>query len=79
MGVRMETTPELRFESSQVLVDGGFVTANRSGVYDVAPDGRFVMITSSAPQATDAPSLPDQLTVVTHWFEELDRLVPTEN
>jgi len=80
MGVRVETTPELRFEPPQVLVDGGFVTAHRRyGAYDVAPDGRFVMIKSSAPQATDAQSLPDQLTVVTHWFEELNRLVPTEN
>ena len=80
MGVRVETTPEFRFEPPQVLVDGGFATSSRfSGAYDVASDGRFVMIKSSAPQATDAQSLPDQLTVVTHWFEELNRLVPTEN
>ena len=80
MGVRVETTPELRFEPPQVLIDGGFVTANRGNSgYDVAPDGRFVMIKSSAPQATDAQPLPDQLTVVTHWFQELNRLVPTKN
>ena len=41
--------------------------------YDVAPDGRFVMIEldtgSLAAQATS-------LQFVEHWFEELTRLVP---
>lgn len=36
--------------------------------YDVAPDGRFLMI-----QGEGAPT---QVNVVLNWFEELKRLVP---
>jgi hypothetical protein len=41
--------------------------------YDVARDGRFVMVQEGAP----APP-PAQLNVVLNWYEELKRLVPTK-
>lgn len=37
--------------------------------YDVGPDGRFLVIGNSSPQA-------EVLTVIQGWFEELTRLVP---
>ena len=42
--------------------------------YDVSPDGeRFVMV---APSSLGA-ALPPTISIVLHWFEELQRLVPT--
>ena len=42
--------------------------------YDIAPDGRFVMIKESGEAGQPAAS--PQLTVVLNWFQELTRLVP---
>ena len=42
--------------------------------YDVAPDGRFLMISQ-----TEASQTPMKLVVVQNWFQELERLVPTPN
>jgi len=39
--------------------------------YDVDPDGRFLMIGHASPQE-------ELLTVVLNWFDELERLVPTQ-
>ena len=39
--------------------------------YDVGPDGRFLVIGNSSPQA-------EALTVILNWTEELKRLVPTK-
>jgi serine/threonine protein kinase len=45
--------------------------------YDLAPDGqRFVMIKEGAATAT-VPAPAAQIVVVQNWFEELKRLVPT--
>jgi hypothetical protein len=42
--------------------------------YDVSPDGkRFVMIKS------DQESVPSEIISVLNWFQELKRLVPTDN
>jgi len=41
--------------------------------YDVSPDGRFILASH-----TEEPSLV-QINVVLNWFEELERLVATEN
>ena len=40
--------------------------------YDVAPDGRFLMVLES-----EERNSPMNLVVVLNWFEELERLVPT--
>jgi hypothetical protein len=53
--------------------------ADRSGtpgvpLYDVAPDGRLVIMVTSA---TDAAS-PSRLDVVVNWTEDLGRRVPRE-
>jgi hypothetical protein len=43
-------------------------------VYDVAQDGRFLMIKEAG--AAGAAVRPD-IVIVQNWFEELKRLVPT--
>ncbi len=64
--------PELRFKQPRMLFEGGFVPydANVPRTYDVAPDGRFLMIKEGERQA------PASLVVVQNWFEELKRLAP---
>ena len=44
--------------------------------YDIAPDGRFLIIPSG--QAEVAGSTAPEIVVVQNWFEELKRLVPTK-
>ena len=58
--------PELLFER-RYATDLGEV-AN----YDVAADGRFLMI------LTDEDSTTTQVNMIQDWFEELKRLVPTD-
>jgi serine/threonine protein kinase len=57
-------TPDLLFESSDLVVSGGRLRRN----YDVSDDGRFLMV-----KWGDAE---DQFVVVHNWFEELKRLAP---
>ena len=62
--------PELRFKPPRVLFEGGFVPYNATtpGTYDVAPDGRFLMIQE------DQNSTLASLIVVMNWSEELKPL-----
>jgi serine/threonine-protein kinase len=64
--------PELRFKMPRVLFEGGFVPydPNVPRTYDVAPDGRFLMIREDQ----HLPSA--SLVVVQNWTGELKRLVP---
>jgi len=73
MVVSISTEPEFVAGTPQVLFEGPY--SNVSGLsYDVAPDGqRFLVL---QPQYDD--SQVRELHVVTSWFEELKRLVPTE-
>jgi serine/threonine-protein kinase len=72
MAVAVETEPDFRFGPPKVLFEGRYVHRYRPS-YDVAPDGRFLLIQKSSEE------LPTKLHVVLNWFEELKRLVPTEN
>jgi serine/threonine-protein kinase len=58
-------TPDLLFESSDLVVSGGRLRRN----YDVSDDGRFLMVK----WGEDAE---DEFVVVHHWFEELKRVAP---
>jgi hypothetical protein len=51
-------------------------TAEYARTYDVAPDGRFLMIKDAAP---DPASAPTSIVVVQNWFEELKRLAPSND
>jgi Tol biopolymer transport system component len=77
MVVSVQTDPTFRAGKPEVLFEGSYV-ATRLGpggyqYYDISPDGkRFLMLKDVTPEAT-------QINVVLNWFEELKRLVPTDN
>jgi len=72
MAVEVETEPAFRAGNPRALFQGQFQYGNDFRTnYDVAPDGRFLMIRSLGESA------PTHLNVVLNWFEELRRLVPT--
>ena len=73
MVVPTDTESTLRLGGATVAFEGAFYT---TGVrqYDVAADGRFLMIKSEGTATEDAA--PGQIVVVENWFSELDRLVP---
>jgi hypothetical protein len=56
--------------------DGRGLTAPRT--YDVAPDGRFLMIKAdSAGEGAAEPAADPRMIVVLNWSAELARIVPT--
>jgi len=68
---RIETEPEFRVTSYEELFEGRYLSGAFRN-YDVAPDGRFLMIQES--EEATAPCIH----VVLNWFEELKRLVPPD-
>ena len=67
--------PELSVGPPQLLFEGGYLRGgpNRPRLYDRAPDGkRFVFI------QIESEGRPE-FQVVQNWFQELKRLVPTDN
>ena len=79
MAVSLRTEPTFEAETPTVLFEGtySYGRLERTPQYDVSPDGqRFVMVKASS----DAEETPlTQINVVLNWFEELKRLVPTDN
>ena len=76
MVVPIDTEPSLTLGTPTVLFEGTYF--QRPGRrYDLAPDGRFLMIKPPGAATEDAASAPAQIVVVEGWFEELKRLVPT--
>jgi hypothetical protein len=61
--------PKLLFEFAMLASVGS------ARPYDVAPNGRFVVVQSGGPNADGGPA--STLVLVQNWFEELKRLVPT--
>ena len=62
----IETEPKLRVTDRKELFEWKYLSS-----YDVAPDGRFLMI-------RDPEGPPRQrINVVLNWFDELKRLVPS--
>ena len=69
IAVSIETELDFRVTDSEVLFEGRYLTGwDRN--YDVAPDGRFLMI-----REPQEPT-PLGIKVVLNWFEELKRRVP---
>ena len=70
MAVEIETEPTVTAGPPRVLFQGSYLVGGGRH-YDLAPDGeRFLMIRASSSE---------QINVVLNWFEELERLVPTDN
>lgn len=69
MGVTIEPGPVIG-RATQILDNRPYVPFPNSGAdYDVAPDGRFLMIKLGAANAE--PSAPISMTIVAHWVDEL--------
>ena len=73
MAVDITTEPAFTSGKPKLLFEGRYGSGQARRQYDVTPDGqRFLMIKESEQQVT-------QINVVLNWFEELKRLVPTDN
>jgi Tol biopolymer transport system component len=77
MAVAAETEGEFSFAAPQQLFAGSRLAASGpfASSYDVARDGRFLMI---EPPGTSGDATPASIVVVENWAEELKRLVPTQ-
>ena len=73
MVVSVQTEPVFSRGNTTVLFEGSYVSHPRGlQYYDISPDGQeFLMIKEE--EATTA-----QINVIENWFEELNRLVPTD-
>jgi Tol biopolymer transport system component len=76
--VAVDVGQEYAFGVPVPLFSGNFYRAPsvESHSYDVARDGRFLMIQVDDAATADEP--PASIVVVQNWFEELKRLVPVE-
>ena len=68
-GVELKTGSELTASAPRELFRGTY--PHSGNFYDVAPDGRFLMIHDVG--QTEHPS---EIVLVEGWFEKLKRLVP---
>jgi len=68
--VEYSTDPELTVGTPRTMIEGSFAGGN-GWDFDVAPDGRFLMLRSRD------QTVPRRIELVTGWFAELERLVPT--
>ncbi len=78
MAVAIETEPELSVGTPRLLFEGRFLPVlsgdEPGSSYDISPDGqRFLMI------QREQDLVPTEIIVILNWFEELKRLVPTDN
>jgi hypothetical protein len=75
MAVDVATKPVFTAGRPRLLFTGDYLPSFASPPnYDVSRDGRrFLMVQRSAQENTT----PTQIIVVLNWFEELERLVPT--
>ena len=76
MRAEVAATSAFGHKPLQVLFEGRYDThSNRN--YDVARDGRFLMVKDVTP--SDQASARKHLVLVQNWLAELERLVPTDN
>jgi hypothetical protein len=77
MVVRVTTTPDLTIGLPEVLfpVDASLRRIPSSRSWDLAPDGRFLMVKAGT---TELPPESRSLHLVQGWSDELRRLVPTD-
>ncbi len=79
MGIDIATEPAFSFGNEQALgmrgfLDSTYASDSATRPYDITPDGqRFLMVFP----VTETPD--ERINIVLNWFEELKRLVPTDN
>ena len=75
MAVPVRTEPELKPGSPREIFTGSYVVFI-GRMYDIAPDGqKFLMV---KPVETTEGGARNDVVLVLNWFEELERLVPTD-
>ena len=74
MAVTVVPGERFNFSPAALLFDSTLIPSPQPPSYDVAPDGRFLII---KPVEGDSGVVPPQIVVIQNWFEELKRLVPT--
>jgi len=75
MAVEIRITPEFTFSAPKLLFEGRYAGRNQQPPsYDVATDGRFIMIKSAAAEMSPR----EDLVVVLGWLEELKRRAATQ-
>ncbi len=73
MVVSVQTNPTFSVDKPSVLFEGNYLRNPTRLTYDISPDGqRFLMIKEAMTGQT-------RINVILNWFEELKRLVPTDN
>ena len=74
MAATVETEPEFRVEEVEMLFEENYYHSRTAdGSYDIGLDGRFLLNKPIGEQSEN------EIRVVLNWFEELKRLVPTDN
>ena len=72
MSVPVTRGPTLVFGPADTVIQGRYAHPSWATQYDVAPDGRFVLL-----KPVESSSR-DEVRIVLNWHEELKRLVPTK-
>ena len=78
MAVGVQTEPSFAPGNAEEVFGGYYAPGGRSfgRTYDISPDGeRFLMIKESGSDEISST----EFILVQNWFEELKRLVPTDN
>ena len=75
MAVPVETGATFRAGEPNVLFDQQYCRFLSRRTYDLAPDGRFLMVKATADDQTGPTA---QVVLVRNWLEELKRLVPVD-
>jgi len=79
MAVRVQTEPTFASGNPEVVFERRYYAPSGFAVgrtYDISLDGtRFLMIKEGGSDET----APTEIILVLNWFEELKRLVPTDN
>jgi hypothetical protein len=86
IALTVKPSGEFAFEPPVVLFDGPYLHSPETGSsqvefsrsFDVAPDGRFLMLLGAGETAAPQPHEPTGIVVVQNWSEELKRLVPVQ-
>lgn len=74
MAVAVTGGDKFNLSQATLLCDNPYLLSAQPPSYDVAPDGRFLMI---KPIGGDTAVAPSQIVVIQNWLEELKRLVPS--
>jgi Tol biopolymer transport system component len=75
MAVSIQTAPELSIGTPRMLFDArDYRAAGDSRPWDIAPDGRFLMLKDSSTQSISGSR---QIILVQNWFDEPTRTVPS--